>query len=305
MSCKAIETYLNDTLTRQLHSFGVDSAFIDRIINTVREQMTSCLYHWSDVRFRRALLVIGSEESHAYLPKASDDIRNFVVVTIRNSDFERIASDNCASAGLAEAISNADIKLVTSTAIEYFSKLSFPAMAREITPPDFDKYGDLAKQYPAAWQALWELAKMKSQVINYEPITAAPIDISIIPPRGEVTRQGSNAINYVVADGYSFSRDRQLTATLHGCAAHQSPFLVDSFKACTRNIEKLLIILEYLLQSGALFVTSNYFIMNGYIERRAKLLKAASDNEGMQRNWRQTAGLCANHKAVLESISRR
>ena len=150
MSCNAIEAYLNNTLAPQLCGFGVDSAFIDRIIGTVREQMTSCLFHWSDVRFRRALLVIGSEESHAYLPRASDDIRSFVVVTIRNSDFERIASDNCASAGIAQAISPADIKLVTSTAISYFSKQSFQAMAREITKPDFDKYGDLAKKYPLA-----------------------------------------------------------------------------------------------------------------------------------------------------------
>ena len=68
----------------------------------------------------------------------------------------------------------------------------------------------------------------------------------------------------------------------------------------TRNIEKLLIVLEYLLQNDAIFVTSNYFLTNGYIERRAKLLKAGSTKEDMLRNWRQTAGLCANHKYILE-----
>jgi len=304
MSCKAIEIYLDNTLAPQLRGFGVDSAFIDRIIGTVREQMTSCLYHWDDVRFRRALLVIGSEESHAYLPHASDDIRSFVVVTIRNSDFERIASDNCASAGLTQAISPADIKLVTSTAISYFSKQNFPAMAREITKPDFDKYGDLAAKYPLAWRALRELAQMKSQSLEYdEPATTAPVDIEIIPPRGEITMMGSANRQYVVADGYSFSRDRELTASLQMSAKHHMPFAVDSFKACTRNIEKLLIIMEYLLQNGTEFVTSNYMIANGHIERRINLLKPGSDYNEMRRNWQHTAGLCPYHKRVLEAMT--
>jgi len=300
MSCKAIETYLNGTLSRQLHGFGVDSAFIDRIIDTVREQMTSCLYHWSDARFRRALLVIGSEESHAYRPHANDDIRSFVVVTIRNSDFETIASKHCAVAGLAEEISPTAIRMVTSTAIEYFSKQSFTAMIRELTPPDFDKYGGLAEKYPTAWRALWELANMKSQFIRYEPVASAPIDISIIPPRGEVTIMGSAQLHYVVADGYSFSLERETIGELRRCAAHRAPFVVDSFKSLTRNIEKLLIILEYLLQNGAIFATSNYLLTNGYLERRAKLLKAGSTEAEMQRNWRQTAGLGPNHKYILE-----
>lgn len=304
MSCKAVEVYLDITLSRQLHGFGVDSAFVERIINTVREQIVSCVYHWDDVRFRRALLVIGSEESHAYRPHASDDIRNFVVVTIRNSDFERIASDNCASAGLAQTLNSADIKSVTSAAIAYFSKQSFPAMAREIALPDFDKYGSLAEKYPIAWRALWELAKMKSQVVEYEPVNSAKIDISIIPPRGEVRVAGSVKASYIVDDGFSFSLDHKLAALLRRCARNQDPFLVDSFKACTRNIEKLLIIIEYLLQNETEFVTSNYMLANGYIERRLNLLKAGSDYGEMLINWRQTAGLRPYHKAVLEAAIR-
>jgi hypothetical protein len=83
------------------------------------------------------------------------------------------------------------------------------------------------------------------------------------------------------------------------------PFLIDSFKSLTRNIEKLLIIMEYLLQNDAEFVTSNYMIANGHIERRAKLLKAGSTEAEMQMNWRQTAGLRPYHKAVLEAATGR
>ena len=145
---------------------------------------------------------------------------------------------------------------------------------------------------------------MKSQSLEYdEPTAAKPVDLSIIPPRGEVTRTGSADLQYVVADGYSFSRDRELTANLRMCAKHQVPFAVDSFKACTRNIEKLLIIIEYLLQNGTEFVTSNYMIANGYLERRINLLKPGSDYIEMRRNWQQTAGLCPYHKKVLEAMT--
>ena len=115
---------------------------------------------------------------------------------------------------------------------------------------------------------------------------------------------GNANLRYVVADGYSFSRDRELTACLQMCAEHRTPFAVDSFKACTRNIEKLLIIMEFLMQNGTEFVTSNYMIANGYIERRMKLLKAGSDHNEMLRNWRQTAGLRPYHKKVLEAMTR-
>lgn len=152
-------------------------------------------------------------------------------------------------------------------------------MTRELTPPDFDKYGDLAAKYPTAWRALWELANMKSSITDYEPVAAASIDISVIPPRGTVSIVGSNRMHYVVADGYSFSLEREAIAELRRCATQQAPFLVDSFKSMTRNIEKLFIVLEYLLQNGAMFVTSNYFLTNGYIERRAKLLKAGGTRE--------------------------
>jgi len=81
--------------------------------------------------------------------------------------------------------------------------------------------------------------------------------------------------------------------------------VTDSFKALTRNIEKLLLVMEYLLQHDVPFVTSNYFITNGYIERRAKLLKAASDaTTGIHKNWLNPAGLCLNHKAVLQAAAR-
>ena len=64
-----IERYLKDTLQVQLDGFGVSGSFAERITNTVRNQMLSCIYHWNDETFRKALLLIGSEEGAFYDPK--------------------------------------------------------------------------------------------------------------------------------------------------------------------------------------------------------------------------------------------
>lgn len=42
----------------------------------------------------------------------------------------------------------------------------------------------------------------------------------------------------------------------------------DSFKMLTRNAEKLLYILNFVLANDGIFFTSNYYITNGYIEQR-------------------------------------
>jgi hypothetical protein len=300
-----VENYLTGVLLSQLRDFGVDSVYCDRIIATVREQILSCVYHWNDKPFRKALLLIGSEEGSHYKPAAADDIRNSVVVAIRNSEIESIQHSNAAEAKQNQGIVDADIKKLTASAIEYFSKADLPKLARQMEPPETDKYYALSKKYPISWLALSKLAEMKSQTADYPGAAVLfkrGIDSLPVEKEKLLLRKTSNASSVnaaVIGDALAFSVDSQLLSMLKCCAEEKQPFLVDSFKFLTRNIEKLLMIMEYLLSNNAQFVTSNFYIVNGHLERRAKPLKPGRSYDDAFRNWQQTAGLGARHKAVL------
>ena len=75
--------------------------------------------------------------------------------------------------------------------------------------------------------------------------------------------------------------------------------IVDSFKSVTRNVVKLMGILEFLLTRNLLFVSTNYYLENGHVERRMKLLRAGHSTSDMKRNIANTAGLAYRHKLIL------
>lgn len=308
VSHEIIEQYLNETLKTQLAAFSDSDAFTGRIISTVREQMLSGVYHWNDMPFRKALLLTGEEEGSFYLPKADLDVRKFVVVTLRNSALESIHAANYNPSGQGKRLTPDDIKTITAAAIEYFKWVDFPVLSDEINLLENDKYGGLAKKYPISWAALSRIANTKKQIIKYEPI---PIitkpNLSILKHQkavnSSVKENQSNIIQIATEDGYSLTIDHGLSQTLQIVIEDGIPFVVDSFKAVSRNIEKLLTVMEYILGNKRVFITSNYFIANGCIERRLKLLKPGSDPQGMKRNWLNADGITKRHKGWLQTVA--
>ena len=310
--CESIEEYVNTILRTQLDALGVSFDFAERVISTVREQILSCVYHWNDERFRKALLLIGSEEGIQYLPDVDDDIRNFVVATIRNSEIESLQSKNFPATGLQQILGDTDLKEITSAAIRHFIKIDFAALQKQIEKPITDKYYDLSLHYPVSWSALTKLANTKAQVVDYEKIgTRFSNTLDELPIDKEITAIQNSTVSSaarikVAIDGFSLSVDPQLILLLRYCIAIKGPFVVDSFKFLTRNIKKLLVIMEYLLCNDAAFVTSNYFLSNGHVERRLKLLKAVHSNDSeFDKNMKKTSGLGAMHKTALIAATKR
>ena len=58
-------------------------------------------------------------------------------------------------------------------------------------------------------------------------------------------------------------------------------FYVDCFKMLTRNFEKLLKVIEILLENESYFLTSNYMFGNTYIGKREKIYRAANKTKEM------------------------
>lgn len=81
-----------------------------------------------------------------------------------------------------------------------------------------------------------------------------------------------------------------------------STFYVDSFKRLSRNFEKILHVLQIVLQSGKAFVTCNYYISNDRIEKRSKILRAAHTEKEMFDNLQNLKGLPSFFKSVLKRM---
>ena len=304
MTYEPIETYLNTVLVKQFEPFGVNPDFAELLFGTVRTQMQSLIYHWFDDEFRKAILRIGADEGVFYKPYEPDDIRNFVVVTVRNSELECLHSDDFQQYGLKDRLPEDEIKKITTAAIEYFSKLDFAKMSDEIEKPEKDIYEELSEKYPVTTQLLMELASNDKKSYDFEQIKvynqpaldALPLldenNKAETVKRGEMIKAWTN--------GYVFAIDEKLKKQLLTCAEDGVPFIIDSFKSLSRNIKKVFVVLEFLTSRWIPIVATNFFLVNGHIERRKKPLKAGHSHDEMISNWNRSEGLGEYHKHYLD-----
>lgn len=117
----------------------------------------------------------------------------------------------------------------------------------------------------------------------------------------ELGRQYTQLSQY--ANAYSTMWDPQLLEVLRSLSpSSRSIFVVESLKSATRNFEKLLDILEFLLTHDLKFASTNFYIENGHVERRIKPLRAGHTSKEIQKNLSQTAGLGYRHAAALNQL---
>lgn len=84
--------------------------------------------------------------------------------------------------------------------------------------------------------------------------------------------------------------DPQLSHLLHYLTGGNgnSPIL-DSFKALTRNAEKLFDVMEFLLSRECSVATSHFYPENGHAERRVRPPRAGHTTAKMRRNLARTS----------------
>jgi len=309
MKIEVIEEYFDKILTPKLSSLSIIEVDANRVISTVREQMLSCIYHWNDISFRNTILFIGKEEGTYYLPKVRTDIRNFVVVTLRNSALESIHADcNQYSSKSRIRLSSSSIREITAAALKYFRDVDFENISNGINPLECDIYGDLAKKYPMAWAAIAELANSDNNTITYNPVSAGKISalgISYGQPKlakAQISSNKRSLSRVVVEDGYATVLNRELKNMLKNVVAAKIPLIVDGFKTLSRNVDILFFVIEYLLGNELMLVTTNYYISNGYVERRITPLKPGSTVREMRSNYLNREGISDAHRLWLEAV---
>jgi hypothetical protein len=267
-----VEVYLNDILVKQLRRFHISNRAIDDIICDIRIRLNSFIANYNDVNFRNALLILGSEEAPFYVPR-NEQVAEMVVVCIRNSLLEGVSSSDYLKYNSSVYLQDKSIKIITSEAINYFSSKDLSVEASKIVLSD-DYFKTIFSKYPVAYRALLELSLCTEQdrEHSYKPFEIEkPFELFELDRMINSERKSVN-----IESGIDPKFNDSLCLFLNDIRNGNSRVLVfDSFKMVTRNIEKLLKIIEFTLTHGAFFVTCNYLIERSYVSRRKVLIKAS------------------------------
>ena len=287
-----IEEYLYNVLGNQLGE--IKYRYRERILNDIKNRMCSLLSRWNQEDFRRTILFVTDEEALFYEPAAPKDVKRFVVAAIRNSMLEVAASVNCNELKMREPLSDEKIRIITSSAICYFKECQFETLQEEARNLRYiDVYGEVIQKYPLAWTVLKRAAAANNSEEEFEKIQGAN-------QRNIGEDFGINTCKTAICDGYSLEFDDYLKETLGDVVSGRAEiFYVDSFKGLTRNFEKILHVLQIVLQHENAFVTCNYYISNGRIEKRKKILRAFHSEKDMFDNMRNLNGLPTFFRDVL------
>jgi hypothetical protein len=227
--------------------------------------MHSLIYHWNDKEFRKGVLITGHEEAMFYRPLlvGDDDTRAFVVVTVRNSRYEDLASGK-------EILKTRHTKKVTGSAVKFFDKVDFESLCGGLSQtPENDFYG-VVEKYPAAWKALRALG---TDINEYAPVKTREYKIK---GKQRVKKIGNAFETRSGIDGeISNEFFTRLCLLAEGRSA---AFYSDSFKTVSRNFEKLLKVMEFVLSRNKTFLTANYVITNGRLKKRRPLMRPAHEH---------------------------
>lgn len=303
-----ISYYLDNILETKLIKLNVDKRYIEKIVSDVRNKIYSLLKHWNDSKLRETILLLGLEEGKFYKPEnASLKVKCFVVVTVRNSLLETIASVDYKQAGLKSPILEEEIVDITMNAVIYFNSLNLRRIAEKLDYSNCnDIYYSLSNTYKLAWQALRELTfcigkdKYYDKVEDYNEISL----IDLKKSKNNDLKEIFSHVDYQSGISPIFTDELLSVIKQVIDTSSMKYFFTDCFKYTSRNIEKLFKIIEILLQRNKVFLTTNYYISNNYVAKRTKILRASHTTEDVVCKLKQFNNMSKIHANALKEIAR-
>ena len=267
-----VNEYTWNILKKQLQRFKISNEALYNIINDIKYRLSSFIDIYNDEELRNAILVLASEEGTFYEPK-NDIIANMVVTTIRNSLLEGVASKFYKEYGSDVYLDDNGIKEITMKAVEFFMNKDLERESKSIKVED-NYYKNIINKYPVAYKALVELSKLSknNRECEYNKVLVGkPYEIDEVD---NVVNIEEN--NVAIESGISPLFNNILLGYLKNIKDNKSPlFFTDCFKMVSRNFEKTLKVLEFVLSHDACYITCNYLLTNGYVSRRKELVRAA------------------------------
>ena len=297
-----IEQYVQDILTPWLRSKSLPAQAVPLVAADVSDRLHSTLRHWGVADYRAALLMPTREEAIFYEPRTVPlDVRSLVVLCVRDSLVEDWCSEG---SGRDAPLTDTDVRELTTIAITYFSGQSIKALAR-LALPDKNVFGDLPAKYPAAWQALSMLAALTPSVAGLQFKPVAP-QRPKMPLPIEYSGSIGPAQSWVTLSGMSPRIDPHLAGILRQLEQNRLDiFFSHNFKMITRNLDKLLSIVEFVLACGKSLVTINYYLSNGLVQQRNRLWRPAHtrrESEFQTLDQRVLQDVAPQHEAALRGI---
>ena len=294
-----VQRYTQSLLVPQLRSLGLSKRQWEIVVEDVTQRLESLLSHWSDVTFRRTVLVLGTEEASFWRPHSANiEIRSLVVVAVRNSLIEDLGASHPYTKALRSRkkfLPDALMPWITSEAINAFQEVDLEDVQAQ---PERDVFGDLPRRFPNAWHVLSLLGNSWHNEIECNlPMAESEHMNSSVSARDVQQHK-------VVASGIDPTLDDQLVEVLGMVKRRELDlFFSPSFKNITRNPKKLLSIIECVLQYGGTVLTPNYVLSPTNLARRNPLLRPIHNTSDLRMQITNTEGLSERHKDLLASLN--
>ena len=299
----SIDTYLHSKLKPLLISLKVSIPFVEEALESVGSQISSFVSHWDDLAFRNGLMVVGLEEGSFYKPYS--EISPFVVVAIRNSLLESLNSCEHGRTGLEKPLSDDSVREITKQAILHFKDIDLNSLHGEVEQTDKDYYASVVAKYPVSWAALKELGSSDEICISYEKVPGDRMKPRFLSTATGTPNEKNAVRSKVVLDGFSPLFDDNLLNYLRSIYLDRMDYVYfDCFKMLTRNFEKLLKVMEFVLSNEKPFVTCNYYISNGFIQKRKTLLRPARNDSDWTMKLVKHNGTTGKHREALVNVAR-
>ncbi|MFI1376094.1 recombinase family protein [Streptomyces longwoodensis] len=226
-------------------------------------------------------------------------LRAAVVVAVRNSRLEEFHA-------LGGPLGDADITAITQAATEPLAQL----LEETGTPVSNNALGGLDARYPRAWACLTALSDLMTSDDDTERTYTMPqAPVPSLPGSHEKTKaqQATHVKNVpagqnVIASAIDPRFDQALLAMMQQAKDGNANVIpLSALSRLSRNSDKQLRVLEFLLAHEATVLTTNYLLNPHLVAVRTRPL-VKPDSYNPRRTMKQLRGLGPTHTGVIKAL---
>ncbi|WP_157367841.1 hypothetical protein [Alloactinosynnema sp. L-07] len=222
------------------------------------------------------------------------ELKGAVTVVVRNSMLELAHTDG--------ELNEGGIKAITGMATGPLSHLLAAARRHGVDEPADNLFHGVDDRYPRAWACLnavvaaFKDGGRHGYRLPHAPIPELPADDQLVD-----ANESRSDPNIKVLSAIDARLDRTLAEQLRVIAAEKAVLAISALSRISRNQNKLLWVMEYVLAHESTIVTTNYMLRPGDVwVRRGALIKPNSENP--YPGIFNVDGLAGAHRQVVRNL---
>jgi hypothetical protein len=229
-------------------------------------------------------------------PESALETKAAVAVVVRNSLLEEAHTNG--------PLNPDGIQAITTAATAPLSHLLAAGRRGLVQPDDENLFASLPDRYPRAWACLTALADTlgaggrSAYRAPYGPVPTLPEPSELVDAPAASSDDRVSVLNAIDP-----RFDRRLVEMLDAAAFHGVVLWLSALSRISRNLDKLLRTLEFLIAHNATALTTNYMIRGSDVwVRRDSFVKPASNDPAACLS--DSTGLSGAHKKAYEQIAK-